>query len=52
MLMNVQIFFYLLFHLVICADGSCCKFLFDPRKGGECIRESYERFLKDQDDEL
>ncbi|KAI8063468.1 WD40-repeat-containing domain protein [Gongronella butleri] len=32
--------------LAICADGSCYKFQFDPRKGGECTRESYERFYK------
>ncbi|EPB84617.1 hypothetical protein HMPREF1544_08634 [Mucor circinelloides 1006PhL] len=30
----------------ICADGSCYKFYFDPRKGGECTRESFVRFLK------
>ncbi|OZJ05656.1 hypothetical protein BZG36_01515 [Bifiguratus adelaidae] len=33
--------------LVICADGSLYKFLFDPRRGGECTRESFELFLKD-----
>ncbi|KAI8370316.1 WD40-repeat-containing domain protein [Radiomyces spectabilis] len=32
--------------LAICADGSCYKFYFDPRKGGECTRDSFERFLK------
>ncbi|CAB4436430.1 unnamed protein product [Rhizophagus irregularis] len=36
--------------IVICADGSCYKFLFDPRKGGECVREHYTRFLKDLDE--
>jgi len=36
--------------IVICADGSCYKFLFDPRKGGECVRENYAKFLKDQDE--
>ncbi|KAI8327273.1 WD40-repeat-containing domain protein [Choanephora cucurbitarum] len=30
----------------ICADGSCYKFYFDPRMGGECTRESFVRFLK------
>ncbi|KAG1462436.1 hypothetical protein G6F56_005517 [Rhizopus delemar] len=33
--------------IAICADGSCYKFSFDPIKGGECIRESFERFLKE-----
>ncbi|ORZ25542.1 WD40-repeat-containing domain protein [Absidia repens] len=32
--------------LALCADGSCYKFYFDPKKGGECTRESYERFYK------
>jgi WD40 repeat protein len=32
--------------LAICADGSCYKFYFDPKKGGECVRESFERFYK------
>ncbi|CAO3646584.1 unnamed protein product [Cunninghamella echinulata] len=32
--------------LAICADGSCYTFQFDPRKGGECIRDAYERFYK------
>ncbi|KAI8096582.1 WD repeat domain phosphoinositide-interacting protein 3 [Halteromyces radiatus] len=32
--------------LAICADGSCYKFYFDPKKGGECTRESFERFYK------
>ena len=48
MLINVQTF--LLFYLVICAEGSCYKFLFDPRKGGECVRENYTKFLKEQDE--
>ncbi|KAG2202144.1 hypothetical protein INT47_008116 [Mucor saturninus] len=33
--------------IAICADGTCYKYYFDPRKGGECTRESFERFLKD-----
>lgn len=37
---------YSFFVLAICADGSCYKFYFDPRKGGECARESFVRFLK------
>ncbi|CDH58663.1 wd repeat domain phosphoinositide-interactingprotein 3 [Lichtheimia corymbifera JMRC:FSU:9682] len=35
--------------IAICADGSWYKFCFDPRKGGECTRESFERFLKNED---
>lgn len=36
--------------IVICADGSFYKYTFDPRKGGECVREDYENFLRSQDD--
>ncbi|KAI9317546.1 WD40-repeat-containing domain protein [Dichotomocladium elegans] len=32
--------------IAICADGSWYKFCFHPHKGGECTRESFERFLK------
>lgn len=39
------------FLLALCADGACYKFLFDPRKGGECSRESYERFYSPFDDD-
>ena len=39
-----------LFHLVVCADGSCYKFHFDSHKGGECTRDNYDKFLKDQDE--
>ncbi|KAI9484867.1 WD40-repeat-containing domain protein [Zychaea mexicana] len=34
--------------IAICADGSWYRFLFDPRKGGECIRDSFDRFLKNE----
>ncbi|KAI8141062.1 WD40-repeat-containing domain protein [Fennellomyces sp. T-0311] len=34
--------------IVICADGSWYRFIFDPRKGGECTRDSFERFLKSE----
>ncbi|KAI9261462.1 WD40-repeat-containing domain protein [Phascolomyces articulosus] len=34
--------------IAICADGSWYRFLFDPRKGGECTRDSFERFLKNE----
>ncbi|CAG8621460.1 5915_t:CDS:2 [Paraglomus brasilianum] len=34
--------------IVICADGTCYRYLFDER-GGECARMSSENFLKDQD---
>ncbi|KAK9767686.1 Phosphatidylinositol 3,5-bisphosphate-binding protein [Basidiobolus ranarum] len=37
--------------IAICADGSCYKFSFDLRKGGECIRESYIKFLKKIEDD-
>ncbi|KAF9196774.1 WD repeat domain phosphoinositide-interacting protein 3 [Haplosporangium sp. Z 11] len=37
--------------IVICADGSFYRFMFDPQKGGECVRESYNKFLKDSDDD-
>ncbi|CAI2181073.1 4517_t:CDS:2 [Funneliformis geosporum] len=36
--------------IVVCADGSCYKFLYDARKGGECTRDNYTKFLKDQDE--
>jgi hypothetical protein len=36
---------------VICADGSFYRFVFDPQKGGECVRESYSKFLKESDDD-
>ena len=32
--------------IVLCADGSAFKFSFDPKKGGECTRESYIRYFK------
>ncbi|KAK3805540.1 MAG: WD40-repeat-containing domain protein [Benniella sp.] len=37
--------------IVICADGSFYRFVFDPQKGGECVRESYSKFLKESDDD-
>ncbi|KAF9135239.1 WD repeat domain phosphoinositide-interacting protein 3 [Mortierella sp. 14UC] len=37
--------------IVICADGSFYRFMFDPQKGGECVRESYNKFLKENDDD-
>ncbi|GJJ76801.1 WD repeat-containing protein 45 [Entomortierella parvispora] len=37
--------------IVICADGSFYRFMFDPQKGGECVRESYSKFLRDIGDE-
>jgi hypothetical protein len=36
---------------VVCADGSFYRFMFDPQKGGECVRESYNKFLKENDDD-
>lgn len=26
---------------VVCADGGMYRFFFDPRKGGECVRELF-----------
>ncbi|KAF9166229.1 WD repeat domain phosphoinositide-interacting protein 3 [Mortierella sp. AD010] len=37
--------------IVFCADGSFYRFMFDPQKGGECVRESYNKFLKESDDD-
>ncbi|KAK3842092.1 MAG: WD40-repeat-containing domain protein [Linnemannia gamsii] len=37
--------------IVICADGSFYRFMFDPQKGGECVRESYNKFLRESDDD-
>ncbi|KAI1315311.1 WD repeat domain phosphoinositide-interacting protein 3 [Mortierella claussenii] len=37
--------------IVVCADGSFYRFMFDPQKGGECVRESYNKFLKESDDD-
>ncbi|KAF8935046.1 WD repeat domain phosphoinositide-interacting protein 3 [Dissophora ornata] len=37
--------------IVICADGSFYRFMFDPQKGGECVRESYSKFLRESDDD-
>lgn len=35
--------------IVISADGCFYKCSFDPHKGGECTRELYHRFLKEDD---
>ncbi|KAL0486032.1 autophagy-related protein ATG18 [Acrasis kona] len=32
--------------VVFTAEGSCIKLSFDTKKGGECIRKSFARFLK------
>ncbi|KAG0237561.1 WD repeat domain phosphoinositide-interacting protein 3 [Actinomortierella wolfii] len=37
--------------IVICADGSFYRFMFDPIKGGEGVRESYYKFLTENDDD-
>ncbi|KAF9165196.1 WD repeat domain phosphoinositide-interacting protein 3 [Actinomortierella ambigua] len=37
--------------IVICADGSFYRFMFDPIKGGEGVRESYHKFLTEDDDD-
>jgi WD40 repeat protein len=36
--------------VVVCEDGSWYKFVFDHVKGGECVREAYQRYLKPEDD--
>lgn len=46
-----RIFRIFSFRIVICADGSFYRFMFDPQKGGECVRESYNKFLKESDDD-
>jgi len=37
--------------IVVCADGSFYKCIFDPVKGGECKQESYNKFIKTGEDE-
>lgn len=37
--------------IVVSADGSFYKAMFDPDKGGECIKEKYAKFVLDSDDE-
>eukprot|EP00004_Rigifila_ramosa_P001386 TRINITY_DN1132_c0_g1_i2.p1 TRINITY_DN1132_c0_g1~~TRINITY_DN1132_c0_g1_i2.p1 ORF type:complete len:370 (-),score=90.66 TRINITY_DN1132_c0_g1_i2:94-1203(-) len=37
--------------IVICADGSFYKCIFDPVRGGECKQESYSKFIKGPEDE-
>lgn len=32
--------------IVVCADGSHFKYVFDPLKGGECKQETFAKFLK------
>ncbi|KAJ3125951.1 WD repeat domain phosphoinositide-interacting protein 3 [Nowakowskiella sp. JEL0407] len=36
--------------IAICSDGSLYRFSFDPRKGGECTRESFHRFFHIEDE--
>jgi WD40 repeat protein len=35
--------------IVVSADGTFYKALFDPEKGGECVQESYAKFVKGPD---
>ena len=37
--------------LVVSADGTFFKCRFDPVKGGDCVREDWQRFLFGDDDE-
>jgi hypothetical protein len=32
--------------IILTAEGSAFKYSFDPRRGGECKRETYVRFYK------
>jgi len=36
--------------IVVSADGTFYKALFDPEKGGECVQESYAKFIKGSDE--
>jgi WD40 repeat protein len=36
--------------IVVSADGTFYKALFDPEKGGECVQESYAKFIKGGDE--
>ncbi len=31
--------------VVVCSDGSFYKALFDPQNGGECVQETYAKFI-------
>jgi WD40 repeat protein len=37
--------------LVVCADGTFFKCRFDAQKGGECVREDWQRFLFGDDEQ-
>lgn len=43
--------FLMLQTVAICADGSFYRFMIDEQKGGECVRDSYSKFLKESDDD-
>lgn len=36
--------------IVVSADGTFYKALFDPERGGECVQESYAKFIKGTDE--
>lgn len=36
--------------IVVSADGTFYKALFDPEKGGECVQESYAKFIQPKDE--
>jgi len=36
--------------IVVSADGTFYKAIFDPEKGGECVQESYKQFIGGTDD--
>lgn len=37
--------------IVVSSDGSFYKALFDPENGGDCVQESYAKFIKGPDEE-
>eukprot|EP00898_Chlorokybus_atmophyticus_P004139 jgi/Chlat1/4726/Chrsp30S04774 len=38
--------------IIVSADGSFHKCAFDPLSGGECVQQSYTKFMKSEDEEM